>query len=395
MDQVTTERHLHHGTIALWDVDEPRRIVACELVQPNPIHGEHLVRIGDEFHARSTPDDDRGHHVSRACGVVVENAQNPIGFETHADLLPGLAQRRVDHGLAVVEATTRQRPLGRVASEASTSTAQHEGRASGDIGHPPIQFVGALVGVSRDHSHVFVGELIRVFGVLTAKGLDDHDRDRCVAPTLEREFESIVSIEAILHRRSQGVVALDRFTHEPSVVVGALRRRIGAPTVQPVGKIRLHNDDLGYETNCFVCEPTNDAGLRVPFFHEPERDLVTAEFTLSDAFSGAPTMVHGGVTLAVLDEAMAWACIAIGRQWAVTSETSTKFHRAIYVDKPHLVEAEVVDQTDSEIVTAGRILNLKGVVRAEATATFTALGEAEIKRVVGERGELDDSMKLR
>ncbi len=161
-----------------------------------------------------------------------------------------------------------------------------------------------------------------------------------------------------------------------------------------VGKIRLHNDDLGYETNCFVCEQTNEAGLRIPFFHDIDRALVTAEFALPDAFSGAPTMLHGGVTLAVLDEAMAWACIAIGRQWAVTSETSTKFHRAIYVDKPHIVEAEIVEQSDSEIITAGRILNMKGVVRAESTATFTALGEAQLKRAVGETGDIDGSMSL-
>lgn len=148
----------------------------------------------------------------------------------------------------------------------------------------------------------------------------------------------------------------------------------------------MHNDDLGYETNCFVCEQSNDSGLRIPFFHDTERAVVTADFTLSDAFSGAPTMLHGGVSLALLDEAMAWACIAIGRQWAVTARTSTEFHRAIYVDKPHVVEAEIVEQTDSEIVTTGRILNLKGVVRAESTATFTALGEAQLKRAIGETG---------
>lgn len=158
--------------------------------------------------------------------------------------------------------------------------------------------------------------------------------------------------------------------------------------------MRLHNDDLGYETNCFVCEQTNEAGLRIPFFHDTDRNLVTAEFKLSDAFSGAPTMLHGGVTLAVLDEAMAWACIAIGRQWAVTSEMSTRFHRAVYVDKPHVVEAEIVEQTDSEIMTAARILNLKGVVRAESTATFTALGEAQLKQAVGETGDIDGSMSL-
>jgi uncharacterized protein (TIGR00369 family) len=158
----------------------------------------------------------------------------------------------------------------------------------------------------------------------------------------------------------------------------------------------LHNDDLGYETNCFVCEQTNRVGLRIPFFHDVESGVVTAEFTLGDAFSGAPSMVHGGVTLAILDEAMAWACIAIGRQWAVTSETSTKFHRAIHVDKPHVVEAEIVEQTDTEITTTARVLNMKGVVRAEARATFTALGEAELKRAIGldDRADLDPSIRL-
>jgi len=159
--------------------------------------------------------------------------------------------------------------------------------------------------------------------------------------------------------------------------------------------IRLHNDDLGYATNCFVCEETNTVGLRIPFFHDTDRSLVTADFELSSAFSGAPTMVHGGVLLAVLDEAMAWACIALGRQWAVTSETSTRFHRAVYVDKPYTVEAEVADQTDSELVTVGRILNVEGVVRAESRATFTALGEAQLKRAVGETGDdVDASLHL-
>ena len=162
-----------------------------------------------------------------------------------------------------------------------------------------------------------------------------------------------------------------------------------------MSRIRLHNDDLGYETNCFVCEQSNESGLRIPFFHDTERGVVTAEFTLSDTFSGAPTMLHGGVSLAVLDEAMAWACIAIARQWAVTSRTSTEFRRAVYVDKPHVVEAEVVSRTDSEIVTTGRISNLKGVVRVESTATFTALGEAQLKRAMGEVGDtLGEGMAL-
>jgi acyl-coenzyme A thioesterase PaaI-like protein len=146
---------------------------------------------------------------------------------------------------------------------------------------------------------------------------------------------------------------------------------------------RLHNDDWGFETNCFVCEPSNTGGLQIPFFHDTERGLVTAEFQLTDTFSGAPTLVHGGVTLAVLDEAMAWACIAIGRQWAVTTETTTRFDRVVRVGSQYRVEAEVVDHVETTMRTIGRVLDRRDVVRVEAKATFTTLGEAQATRIAG------------
>ncbi len=147
--------------------------------------------------------------------------------------------------------------------------------------------------------------------------------------------------------------------------------------------IRLHNDDWGFETNCFVCEPTNAHGLQIPFFHDTEGGLVVAEFELSDTFSGAPTLVHGGVTLAVLDEAMAWACIAIGKQWSVTTETTTRFDRAVRVGSGYRVEAEVVDHVGTTMRAAARVLDRRGVVRAEANASFTTLGEAQATRIAG------------
>lgn len=152
--------------------------------------------------------------------------------------------------------------------------------------------------------------------------------------------------------------------------------------------IRLHNEDWGFETNCFVCEPTNDRGLRIPFFHDVDRELVVAEFTLADDVSGAPSLVHGGVTLAILDEAMAWACIAIGRRWAVTTETSARFHRAVRVGSTYTVEASVVSIEEPAMRCAATVLDRRGEVRVDATATFTVLGEAQAARIVGRT--LDD-----
>ena len=151
----------------------------------------------------------------------------------------------------------------------------------------------------------------------------------------------------------------------------------------PMTLHRLHNEDWGFETNCFVCEPNNHAGLQIPFFHDDERSVVTAEFELSDAYSGAPTLVHGGVTLAVLDEAMAWACIAVGKQWAVTTETSTRFHRSVRVGSLYRVEAAVVDHVDGVMRTTATIVDRRGELRVETTASFATVGEAQATRLIG------------
>ena len=147
--------------------------------------------------------------------------------------------------------------------------------------------------------------------------------------------------------------------------------------------IAIHNEDWGFESNCFVCEPKNGSGLRIPFFHDTDQALVFADFELGREFSGAPSLVHGGLTLAILDEAMAWACIAVGHRWAVTVETSTKFLGAVYLDKPHRVEARVVATTGDTMQTTGRVIDRKERVRAEATASFAVLGEAQATRVIG------------
>lgn len=159
--------------------------------------------------------------------------------------------------------------------------------------------------------------------------------------------------------------------------------------------VRLHNDDWGYETNCFVCEQRNEQGLRIPFFHDDDADLVVAELELGDAFSGAPTLLHGGVVLAVLDEAMAWATIAIAHRWALTVETSCRFLVPVAVDVAHRVEAEVVSVDGDRLECAARVLDRAGEVCAEATATFAAIGEATATRLTGggiaeeHRGYLD------
>ncbi|MEM8902117.1 MAG: PaaI family thioesterase [Actinomycetota bacterium] len=160
--------------------------------------------------------------------------------------------------------------------------------------------------------------------------------------------------------------------------------------------VRLHNDDWGYETNCFVCEQRNERGLRIPFFHDLEAGLVVAELELGHAYSGAPTLLHGGIVLAVLDEAMAWATIALAGRWALTAETSCRFVAPVAVDVAHRIEAEVVADDGDRLGCAARVLTAGGDLCTEATASFVVVGEATAVRLAGDeiadehRGYLSD-----
>jgi uncharacterized protein (TIGR00369 family) len=146
---------------------------------------------------------------------------------------------------------------------------------------------------------------------------------------------------------------------------------------------RLENARWGFESNCFVCEPRNPAGLGIAFEHDDETDVVRAQFTLDDRFSGAPTYVHGGVVLAILDEAMSWATIAVGRVFAVTGETSTRFLRPVRVGRDHVVEARVDEAADDRLTTSATVLDAKGRSCAEARATFVPLGPAQAVDALG------------
>jgi len=145
----------------------------------------------------------------------------------------------------------------------------------------------------------------------------------------------------------------------------------------------LTNDGWGFESSCFVCEPRNTAGLQIPFHHDVAARRVVAEFSLDERFSGAPQYVHGGVLLAILDEAMAWATIAIVGHFAVTQETTSRFERPVKIGRDHTVSAWIDAVDDRIIHTGAEILHADGRRCVTATATFAALDLEGARDAVG------------
>ena len=145
----------------------------------------------------------------------------------------------------------------------------------------------------------------------------------------------------------------------------------------------------GFESNCFVCEPANSNGLRIPFSHDVEGEIVFAGFLLDGRFSGAPSYVHGGVTLAILDEAVAWAAIAIGGKFAVTHTTTTVFDRPVKVGIPYRVEARIADSGSERITALAEVRDERGKLRASTRAELVVLGAAQAADAIGATVDVD------
>ena len=146
----------------------------------------------------------------------------------------------------------------------------------------------------------------------------------------------------------------------------------------------LTNARWGFESMCFVCEEPNELGMRIPFFHDEEAATVTAEFTLTEVFSGAPAFGHGGVLMAIADEAMCWATIAIAGTWAVTASNTHRFLRPVRLGRPYRVEAHVAGQDDRGISATALITSAStGKVAVEAEALFAPLGPVQAAGAIG------------
>jgi acyl-coenzyme A thioesterase PaaI-like protein len=144
---------------------------------------------------------------------------------------------------------------------------------------------------------------------------------------------------------------------------------------------RLDAARFGFDSRCFVCDTANPRGLQVPFFRDG--DVVFADFELPAEFSGAPTLLHGGATLALIDEAMSWATIALAGKFAYTGETSARFTWPVRVRRRYRVEAAVTAQDERRITTDATVRDAKDRVCVTASATMVVLDAEQAREAIG------------
>jgi len=93
-----------------------------------------------------------------------------------------------------------------------------------------------------------------------------------------------------------------------------------------------------------------------------------AEFTPTEFYQGWAGLVHGGIIICILDEAMAYAALFEGMN-CVTVKMQVKLSHLAPIDEPLIITSSTIKKT-RKLVEAKAAISLKdGTLIAEGTAT--------------------------
>jgi uncharacterized protein (TIGR00369 family) len=143
-------------------------------------------------------------------------------------------------------------------------------------------------------------------------------------------------------------------------------------------------DERLYQQYCFACGHQNPLGLHMRF--RREGDGVVCEYSPRREHQGFPGVMHGGVLVALLDEAMAWAMFAAHRALGVTARMETRYRRAASPDGPLIVRAWVARTRGRRIEVEATIEDTDGNRLVESSALFLRVPADEEQQLLGQLG---------
>ena len=138
--------------------------------------------------------------------------------------------------------------------------------------------------------------------------------------------------------------------------------------------------------HCFACGSENPRGLRMRFSLEGE--TLRAEVSLHRDFVGWSRIAHGGIVSTLLDEVMAYAVIALRRDFFVTRSMQLRYLRQVPVEAPLILRAglQAKEEPHPRLVrTWGRVEDEEGHLLARA--------EAEMALISADRLPLDEPLR--
>lgn len=126
---------------------------------------------------------------------------------------------------------------------------------------------------------------------------------------------------------------------------------------------------------CFACGPENEIGLHLRF-ERAAGEGVRARAVLRPEFQGWQGIAHGGVALALLDEAMAHAAGAAGHR-GVTASMNARFRKAVPLGVPLEIEGRVKWTRRNVLELYASVKDESGTLLVEAEGRFVSQGRIE------------------
>jgi len=130
-------------------------------------------------------------------------------------------------------------------------------------------------------------------------------------------------------------------------------------------------EQLSGSPGCFICDNNggNARSLGLKIFWNKEARTVHIPFVPDPGWCGYNKVVHGGLTAAVLDEAMAWVVRENTGDWAFTVDFHLRYKKAVEPDRKYQAVAGVVE-LGRKITTEARLYDENGNLAAVADAIF-------------------------
>ncbi len=128
---------------------------------------------------------------------------------------------------------------------------------------------------------------------------------------------------------------------------------------------------LPWTRSCFVCGQDNPHGLQLK--SRVENGQVVLTYTPRERDLGWRRIVHGGISITLLDEVMTWAAILAARRACVAAEVNTRLKEPIRVGQTLRVTGWVTRATSRLILTEGQIQCEQNKILISATGKYVPM----------------------
>jgi acyl-coenzyme A thioesterase PaaI-like protein len=132
-------------------------------------------------------------------------------------------------------------------------------------------------------------------------------------------------------------------------------------------------------SHSYVCGNDNPHGLKTVFVRDGAHGC-RGSYVAAEEHCGWPGILHGGITFALMDEALAWAARFQGL-YAMTARATTRYRNPISAGSNLLIRAWTLERRKS-LITAHAEVRLGGceqILAAETDATMYLISLTEAR----------------